>query len=154
MLCGGDGVVLVWDARTGETWSFDAHDFDVCEFCELPDDLIAPHGPNHAMAIWDLSAGSVQMLNQKHARDLLPAVLPDGRFVSGGSDSGVQLWDPESGEVERMERRESPYRRWPAACAEGLVASGDDDGFVCVWTETDGSPLHELVRKPGDGDRL
>lgn len=67
----------------------------------------------------------------------------DGRVVAAASDE-VSLWDVASGQLETL----LPQPSWVTALALSgdatLVATGHEDGVVCLWDSANDEPMHEL----------
>ncbi|MFH1981973.1 MAG: caspase family protein [Pseudomonadota bacterium] len=97
---GSDGVVTVWNARTGEA----VHRLSgphklVSSLCTDPSGSLLVAGGDGDITFWRLSDGSlVRTLKQVHVRVTALAVDPAGRtLVSAGTAGEIKIWNLETG---------------------------------------------------------
>jgi WD40 repeat protein len=147
---GGDGMLRVWDARSGEPrWSSSAD----------PDDLdvvaISPGGERIAAAgdglrLWDAESGA-PLGADGGEEDLLwiraLAFSPDGASILSGGDE-LRLWDGVTGE-----RRGDPLLAGGAEVTDVAFSpdgisfvSSDADGTVRIWDASSGEQQRELLK--------
>lgn len=137
--CGLDGVVVEWDYLTG----VEVESAATCGGAAW--DMVALNGSLVAAC----DDGSLHLLDPAkglaHQRCLrgttgrvLSVAVVDGNLFAGGSDSTISRWKPSSWQCdERMTAEKSGGAEtliWTlTACGNGLLASGDSLGLVCVW---------------------
>lgn len=111
---------------------------------------------------WDLVGGRQVEWHLLSELENLWAFSRDGRVLASASDD-LSLWDVPTGQLQAV----LPQPTWVTALAlrgdAGLVATGHEDGTVCLWDAANDEQVHEFhgYRRPvsalafsADGTRL
>ncbi|MEU2282380.1 NB-ARC domain-containing protein [Streptomyces sp. NPDC013178] len=149
---GGDGVVRIWDVRTGHVLHVftDGAGKGMNWACPI-DPLgrwVASAGDDATIIVRSLRReGDVTRRMTGHTGAVrAAAVSPRGDWLaSAGADRLVRVWDVASGTVRLTL---TGHTGWIRACAAGpdgsWLATGGDDGTVRLWHVGDGSLLRTL----------
>ena len=133
---GDDGILRLWDLRTGHLErTLRGHEEAVTCLALTPDGVIALTGSSdRTIGVWDLQAGRALAFLSGHSSGITAvAVSSDGRHAaSAGFDGTVRIWALPSGEEEEV-----LHVRTPTDSGVGAVAFAPDD--------------HRLVLMPFDG---
>jgi WD40 repeat protein len=146
---GDDGVVRVWDPRTGQQYRMlEGHRRKVRSVCAFTLDgrtLLAGAAEDRTVRIWDPLSGRQEHVFEGHRRRVrsVCAFTLDGRtlLASASADRTVRIWDPATGTERRILRDLGDWVY--AVCAlppdEGaLLATAAADGTVRVWNPATG----------------
>jgi WD40 repeat protein len=100
---GGDSMVRIWDAGTGDLISeLSAHTDQVFALAFSPDGSILASGSGDATVIfWDTETWQANDLLQGHGSSVFTiGFSPDGtQIITGGADNTAVLWDTATGEM-------------------------------------------------------
>jgi WD40 repeat protein len=92
---------------------------------------------------WDAATGRQFSWHALDANATLWTFRPDGQILAGASVD-LTLWDVASGRQRAM----LPQHSWTTAVAfapdSDLVATGHDDGVICIWDAADGQVLRRF----------
>ena len=173
---GGDGLIRVWEAETGQTlltyrghsWRFEKVNMPptVYNIAWSPEGLrLASAGDGTKVYVWDAATGQTITVYEGHS-GLLPNVFalawsPDGTRIASacsaaGIDKTVHVWDAAKG--EKLLHYDSHYGLLPNFSVLALawspdgtrIASTCGDKTVRIWNATDGSHISTLkVRSAG-----
>eukprot|EP01043_Picozoa_sp_COSAG02_P045276 COSAG02_NODE_4124_length_5744_cov_7.379451_7_plen_537_part_01 len=148
---GGDGAIRVWGVRDGQLLremrraeekgaegggvggaadGKAAHDDAVRTLCAVGEGMVASGGGDGAIRVWGVRDG--QLLREMRRAEEEGA---EGGGVGGAADKAAH-----DGEVWTL-----------CAVGEGMVASGGQDGAICVWGVRDGQLLREMRRAEEEG---
>jgi len=146
-ICTGsdDNIVRVWDARDlslRESWS--GHRdwvLDVAPYITDSDEFVLSASNDQRVGLWRIGQGVVNWNHHHDARVLRLGLWTDGRAISSSSDETLALFDPFSGSVEFRGTLQG-HRAWglDVDAIHGEVATGGDDGRVCIWRPEAGTP--------------
>jgi WD40 repeat protein len=150
---GDDGIVRVWDVRSGkEAMALAGHVGGVWQAVFSPDGRrIASAGKDGTIRLWDAKAGRLLRTMRGHADDVwCVAFSPDGKLLaSGGVDADVRLWDVGTGKCLRKQAGHGGAVRSVAFSPRGKeVASGGFDRTVRTWDVRTGQPRLILMGRP------
>jgi WD40 repeat protein/tetratricopeptide (TPR) repeat protein len=151
----GDGVVRLWDLRSGAvcTGTLEAFRGDASALALTEDGrrLLAAT-PGGDIGVWDLASG--ERLSFLEGRETLGArpvrFSPDGRLaLAAGPDNGVRLWDLESARLVRTFAAGGyAYVDKPGALCLGpdlrTVVIGRDE-LVSAWDAETGERISDLI---------
>ncbi len=183
---GSDLLVTIWDgAGTTPPRVLRGHRWDVYGVAWSPDGgFLASSGWDNAVRVWDATTGAdVRILRDPDGVDTSfygVAWSPDGTLLASGSyQQGVQVWEVTTGTRRWVGRAQptrirrvawspdgpssSPYYLSPRQGGGSLLASGGEDGSVCLWQASDGMLLQRFQGHRGvvmsvtwspDGTRL
>eukprot|EP00667_Euglena_gracilis_P008580 EG_transcript_8694 len=136
--CSEDGLLLVWDAATGEV----LHHIERAESSHSltfsPDGTALLAVEDQATQVWDMETGRValSLVEPAGRRATAAAYSPDGTLIAtGASDGNIRLWDAASGAALGQPLRGHTLGVTALAFhpdGEGLLAGGDD-GTVRAW---------------------
>lgn len=99
-----------------------------------PKATLAAAGRGGAIRIWNRS-GSANPIPGHWGSVYALEWSPDGRsLAAAGADGVIRIWDVAAGRVLRSQRRHAGPVRSLSWAPSGLLASGGDDGSVCLWT--------------------
>ncbi|NUS13608.1 MAG: DUF4062 domain-containing protein [Streptomyces sp.] len=149
---GGDGVVRVWEVRTGHVQHVFADGAGKGMNWACPVDplgrWVASAGDDATITVRSLRGeGDVTRTMTGHTGAVrAAAVSPRGDWLaSAGADRLIRLWDVKSGTVRLTL---TGHTGWIRACAAGpdgsWLATGGDDGTVRLWHAGDGVLLRTL----------
>jgi WD40 repeat protein len=156
---GMDGVVRVWDARTGEPLTPPlvhsvggkiASDSQAVNHVAFSPDssLVASSSSDGQTRIWNIATGAPAAPPLSDA-DQYATFSPDGRWIATAGASGlVRVWSVRTGAAVSPPFRHSDVATCVAFDAQGLrLVSASLDGTARVWDlAPDPRPLEELQR--------
>ncbi len=163
---GTDGVVKIWDARTGdELHAFTEPTSGVLNLDYSPDGrLIAAstYRDDSSVYVWDAATGEQRYVLRGHEGDVWGlAFSPDGSRLVSGSEFGIVIaWDMASGErlYSLTGHLEVPFDVAFTPDGRYFVTTGE---ALRVWRAEDGAEVLNLYEQPiyfiaisGDGRRL
>jgi WD40 repeat protein/tRNA A-37 threonylcarbamoyl transferase component Bud32 len=136
-----DGVLLVWDAATGQERLRAPHESSRLSALAFRADgkRLATGGSDQTIRLWDPESSQPLAVLRGHASDVTTvAFSPDGqRLASGGTDQTVKLWDLATGEEVLTLRGHTSVITAVAFSPNGhLLASASEDGSVRLWDAT------------------
>ena len=107
----------------------------------LPDGQhIVSAGFDHAVILWDASAGQARAVARWHRGSVNAlALLPDGRIASAGEGGRIALWAPGLGAAPAQILEGHTGQIAGLAARDGFLASAAWDGSVRLWNLADGS---------------
>jgi WD40 repeat protein/tRNA A-37 threonylcarbamoyl transferase component Bud32 len=139
---GNDGVVRVWDARTGtELFALKDHQYPVtCVAFNSQDDMLASGSEDRTVRLWDLNTGKrhgVPLVGHAHWVSCV-AFSPDGqKIAAGGWDHSVRIWDlqrkKEPIHLDGPDGHQFPVRDLGFSPDGTRLASMDKRGVVKIW---------------------
>ena len=167
---GGDGLVRVWEAETGNTlltyrghrWRFEKVNMPptIYNLGWSPEGLrLASAGDGTKVYVWDAATGQTLTIYEGHS-GLLPNVFalawsPDGkRIVSAcsviGIDKTIHIWDAATG--QKLLHYDSHYGLLPNFSVLALawspdgtrIASTCGDKTIRIWNATNGNHISNL----------
>ncbi|MGH9846115.1 MAG: WD40 repeat domain-containing protein [Blastocatellia bacterium] len=157
---GGDGMIKIWDARTGALKrTLNGHSLEVTSVVISPDgkrlasatggvhwrDKSAPPAsgePVHELKLWEVETGKPLRTLTGFKKGISAIVFsPDGRTVAGGGDDkSVRFWNAETGEPERELKGASASITCLAFAPDGRsLAAGALDKQIRVWDAQTGA---------------
>lgn len=151
---GDDGVIRVWDARTGSRCTqLAGHTAGVRSVGFSPDGKrMASGGDEGVVRVWDLDTGSQRAQLIGHTAGVRSvAFSPDGKkLASGGDDGVVRVWDAGAGEQRAQLAGHAAGVRSVAFSPDGLTlaSGGGGDGAIQVW---DVRTSKQRTQLPGHG---
>jgi WD40 repeat protein/serine/threonine protein kinase len=152
---GGDGIVKVWNSRTGALLqSLPANSDLVYAVAFHPDGThLAVSCGDRQVRLWDLATGKVVFTCPGHGGPHYGlaygvAFSPDGRRLAVGSEGAVNLWDWQGGQRLHRLPGHAPQQGISVAFSPGghLLASGSWNGDVLLWNSQTGERLYVLSR--------
>ena len=154
---GNDDTVRLWDAATGQPLLVIASPIStIRSLAATTTDnglALAGAGVSGALCWWNLSAPEIHTRVMTGHTESVAAVRIgrlDGApvIVTGGGDESVRSWDPTtpSGRATATasgQRHDTDIAALTLATIEGdqIVASGDENGTLCLWRLADGTPV-------------
>jgi len=154
---GFDGLILVWDAMTGDNiLILRGHDPGkwIGTVAWDPDSkLLASGGFNQKVKVWDTSTGhELHSLDGHTGAVFSVAWAPDGRrIVSGSKDTTAKIWDAAQGQELLTLRGHSEEVSSVSWSPDGrCLATAGPDGQIKLWDASEGyeiSPSTEYLRK-------
>ncbi|MEV5324024.1 TIR domain-containing protein [Nonomuraea sp. NPDC052634] len=143
-----DGVVLLWDALTGEpVRRLDGHPGGVWPLRLSPSgDLVAAGGGDGIVRVWESATGRLLHELAGHQAPIYTASFGRSALVTGDAAGVVRVWDIGSGQMKETlgEHRGSVYRAVHSPDGK-LLATGDEAGTVRLWDTATWTRLHELT---------
>jgi WD40 repeat protein len=100
LVASDESFALIWNTLTGErVAALQGLKMGINSAAFSPKaPLLATAGKDGAVRVWDVQAGSGDMVLRGHARDVTAAVWSgDGRRAATGSSGGIRIWDTSSG---------------------------------------------------------
>ena len=132
---GEDGIVRLWDIKTGQVQEFKGYQGVVTQV-EFSQDgqLLASAGEDGIVRLWDLNTGQVQQLKGHQGWIWQVQFSWDGQLLaSAGEDGIVRLWDLNTGQVQQLKGPQSWVRQVQFSWDGQLLASAGLDGIVRLW---------------------
>jgi len=133
-----EGVVRVWNAKTGEAeHTFAGHDDIVSFVCFSPDGrLLLSASLDNTACIWAMDGSSPRRVLMGHLGAVKAADFsPDGLTVATASEDGTaMLWSTASGQCLHTLRGHSKTVNAVRFSPHGqVIATASVDGFLCTW---------------------
>jgi WD40 repeat protein len=158
---GNDDTVRLWDAATGEAiLILDSPISTIRSISAVRNDRgvgLAGAGVSGALCWWDISSSEIRTRILTGHTESVTAVrighlLDIPVIVTGGADRSVRTWNPAT-PSERATAISSGQRHDADIAAvalvtvagERLVATGDENGTLCLWRVADGTPIASLA---------
>jgi WD40 repeat protein len=110
---------------------------------------LATASEDKTVILWEVNSGRALRTLRGHTDEVnCVRFSPDGRkIVTAGDDGAVRLWDVGSGK-ERAALRGRPVVDTPITRSGGLLAAGDDEGWLLL---SDASSLRPAGSAQGTG---
>ncbi len=157
---GSDGVIRVWDARTGEPierLQFGAAPFEAVGFTSDGSSLLAM-GSGGRFLIWNAVTWESPRSAQPQGGTIAGrwdsawvVFSPDASIlVAAGQGHAVLVYEPHSGQLRHTLTGHSEFVKCVAVSGDSRsIVSGDEAGEVIVWDAVSGELLQRV--KPGHG---
>jgi eukaryotic-like serine/threonine-protein kinase len=143
-----DQTARLWSVATGEPMGPPLRHADVVwSLAFSPDGArLATASGDGGARIW--STGESEMPSRVPQPDVVRAVEfdPQGRFLAVASGAAVRLCEPETGEPRRVLSHKSSVLSLAIHPHGALLATGNDDGAVCVWDAGSGEKRFGPIR--------
>ncbi len=150
-----EGIVELWDTRTGERLkTLRGHTDYVTAVAFAPGGkklVSGASGRDRSIKVWNVDKGeeiyTISPQNNGHQDWVLDVAVSDnGRYiVSGSADKTLKLWDLETGTLLRTF---SGHNHWVRSVAisnnNDYIVSGSKDGTVKVWDLKTGAILYDI----------
>ncbi len=150
---GGDGLLILWNPRTGAIVQQITTGSSINSAAYLPNGTQAITASNDGtLTLWDLNTGEALRVfgadGSGHTDAVFSvAVSPDGRYaLSGSRDATLILWDVATGQVvRRFENGHTDRVTSVAISADGQFGlSGSADNTAIAWNLTTGEVVWRL----------
>ncbi|CCQ90376.1 exported hypothetical protein [Nitrospina gracilis 3/211] len=159
---GGDGALILWDARTGDRWkTLSGHNGAVNAIAISPDGRsLATGGADTRIKVWDIQSGNEVRSVPGHFDEVTGvAFFPDGtRLISSGLGESVILWDIRTGQPLRVfaDQNDSgsefvalePVRSVAASPSGKTLVTAQGDALK-LWDASTGTRLRVFSRHNG-----
>ena len=151
---GDDGIVRIWDMRTGQQHELGGHTRRVNAVAYAPNGAaLATGGDDGTVRIWDTRTGQQQHELTGHTGGVnAVAYAPDGATLAteGGYDGTVRIWDMRTGQQQHELGGHTRRVNAVAYAPDGAtLATGGDDGIVRIWDTRTGQQQQELTGHTG-----
>jgi WD40 repeat protein/transcriptional regulator with XRE-family HTH domain len=155
---GSDMLVTIWDIADGvQPKILHGHANAVQGVAWSPNGrFLASSGWDGTIRVWDQATGAcIRVLRDLDYIDTIfygLAWSPDGRMLASGSYLyGIQVWDMETYTSRWVGGRVdlTRIRRMSWSSDSKQLASGGDDGNICLWQATDGTLLRKFQGHQG-----
>ncbi|WP_043638857.1 TIR domain-containing protein [Nonomuraea candida] len=147
-----DGMVVVWNAVTGEPLHrLTGHPDGVWPVRLSPSaDLVAAGGGDGVVRVWETATGRLVHELAGHEAPVYTASFGGPALVTGDAAGVVRVWDLGSGQVKETlgEHRGSVYRTVHSPGGR-LLATGDEAGSVRLWDTATWTLTRELTGHQG-----
>lgn len=148
---GKQGVVVVWDVKTGQSVINLAmtEDFDTVLAADISADLskIAMGGPGRRVRIYDTRTSQMLANIKKHTDWVTSlAFSPDGVLLaSGDRNGGLFIWEAANGsEYQNLRGHEKMIASLAWRGDSNLVAAGSEDGNFTWWEMANGTQVKKV----------
>jgi Tol biopolymer transport system component len=143
---GADGLVLTWEAETGERLRrLEGHDFaaSIYDVAYTPDgSRLASAASDGAVIIWDVETG---LPLRRLAGGQTLAWSPDGEMLVTSFGNILNLWNPLSFDIlEELVGHDANVESLVFSPNGGKFASGSQDNTVAIWDVESGERLQLL----------
>ena len=154
VVAGADGIIRLWDTRTGDLRARLEGHTDVVAEVDLSRDgkTLASAGYDRTARVWDLTtAREVRSIDAHQGFVRSVALAPDGVLLATASHDGtLALWDLASGgERLRVDTKGGPVRQIAFRPDGAWLVASTADGAVRAWDVETGREL-ERMRAEGD----
>ncbi len=144
------GKVTLWNLKSEELKTFDAHNDEITSVSFSPDGKqIASGSANNIINLWNLE-GNKQVEPLKGHTSSITSISfsPDGRtFASGSFDTTIVIWSLDGKKKRTLRGHTSAVTSINFIYDGKILASGSADGTIKLWSVEDGSLLANLKRK-------
>lgn len=148
---GKQGVVVVWDVKTGQSVINLAmtEDFDTVLAADISADLskVAMGGPGRRVRIYDTRTSQLLANIKKHT-DWVTSIAfsPDGVLLaSGDRNGGLFVWEAANGsEYQNLRGHEKMIASLAWRGDSNLVAAGSEDGNFTWWEMANGTQVKKV----------
>ena len=144
----GDGAILLWSASTGEMLHKIKCENEVYSIAHSPDGHIILAGGYGWMNMWNVVDGtSAPKVFQVDGDIRHLSFSPDGnRFAFTSGRDKIQIWDAPWGveEIKSTSGEQGQITSISLSPGGKLIASGSDDGSVCLWNVLTGEFVDKL----------
>ena len=146
--CGNwdDETIKLWDATTGELINtLSGHQSNINSITFSPDGetlISGGYGRGPRIKFWDVATGELMdsIINPyTNVISMYIAISPDGRKIANGTGRwkpDVYLWDIATGTSETLKGHMDGVKSVAFSPDGNLLASGSDDGMICLWDTT------------------
>ncbi len=155
-IAGKQGVVVVWDVKTGEVVInlAMAEDFDTVLGADISADLsrVAMGGPGRRVRIYDTRSSQLIANIKKHTDWVTTlAFSPDGVLLaSGDRNGGLYVWEAGTGnEFYNLRGHEKMIGSLAWRGDSNVVAAGSEDGTITWWEMAGGSQVKKITSHGG-----
>jgi len=121
---GADGVIRIWDVKTGKLIKKFKDEDSIASLVWLPDGKRLVSHSSHRTAIWDAGTGKRLAVLREWERGRSAAeivVSPVGLLVGCTTDGKIDLWDLDGKPVDRIDLKGKVGAWCLAACPGGVV---------------------------------
>ena len=144
---GDEGIVTLWDARSGEKLFTLTLGGIIHSVTFSPDGLrVAAASEDGGTKIWDANSGEELLSLPRLSGMYDVAFLADGRLATAGQDGVTRVWDSATGQQLLTLASSASTVVGLAGSPDGAwIATSSYDGYLRLW---DAAPGHELLTIP------
>ncbi|KAF9415647.1 hypothetical protein BGZ76_004766, partial [Entomortierella beljakovae] len=146
-----DGVIVLWDAETGETkHTLRGHIGMVNSIMYSPDgNRIASGGADKKVLLWDTEYGKIIQVLDGHTHGVDSVIYsPKGNMIASRESNYIRLWEVNNGlSVRTITGHTSEVSS--VSIFEDNIASASKDGSIRIWNYETGDSLRVLLGHDG-----
>ncbi len=145
--CGDDGLVILWDLRTGGKVEYKGHSNRVWTVCFISEKIFASAGESDEILIWSIESTEYICKLSGHTDWIwdLNYNKEINCFVSASEDKTCILWDAETFKCKKMFSGHSKWLFCASISQDGThIITGSADGTAKIYDVNSGEQLYSL----------